>query len=120
VGAHFEGKVTFHDGCHGLRELGVKSAPRELLANVRGLELVEMGETETCCGFGGTFAVAEPDISAKMGRDRLRDYRGHDAQAVVSTDMSCLMHLGGLARRERIGLPMYHVAEVLAGTAGST
>jgi L-lactate dehydrogenase complex protein LldE len=119
-----------HIGCHALRGMGLARPSelqirpfdkvRALLGAVRGVEIAELSRPDECCGFGGTFAVAEPDISAKMGRDRLRDYRSHDAQAVVSTDMSCLMHLGGLARREHIGLPMYHVAEVLAGTAGVT
>jgi L-lactate dehydrogenase complex protein LldE len=90
---------------------------RALLGTVRGLEIAELARPDECCGFGGTFAVGEPAVSVKMGRDRLRDFTSHGAQAVVSTDMSCLMHLDGLARRERVGLPMFHVAEVLAGTA---
>src|SRR3954471_1845614 len=128
LGLSFERRVALHIGCHGLRGLGL-AKPSELqikpfnkvkalLRVVRGMELTDLTRSDECCGFGGTFAVGEPDISAKMGRDRLRDYRRHDAQAVVSTDMSCLMHLGGLARRERLALPMHHVAEVLAGTAG--
>ncbi|MEO8563547.1 MAG: (Fe-S)-binding protein [bacterium] len=130
LGATLDKRVAVHIGCHALRGLGLARPSelqvrpfdkvRALLGTVRGLEIAELSRPDECCGFGGTFAVAEPDISVKMGRDRLRDYRRHDAEAVVSTDMSCLMHLGGLARRERIGLPMYHVAEVLAGTAGVT
>jgi L-lactate dehydrogenase complex protein LldE len=129
LGATFQKRVAVHIGCHALRGLGLARPSelqvrpfdkvRALLGTVRGVELAELSRPDECCGFGGTFAVGEPDISAKMGRDRLRDYRRHEAQAVVSTDMSCLMHLGGLARRERIGLPMFHVAEVLAGTAGA-
>ena len=129
LGATLEKRVAVHIGCHALRGMGLARPSelqirpfdkvRALLGAVRRIEVVDLSRPDECCGFGGTFAVAEPDISAKMGRDRLRDYRGHDAQAVVSTDMSCLMHLGGLARRERLGLPMYHVAEVLAGTAGA-
>ncbi|HEV7994153.1 MAG TPA: (Fe-S)-binding protein [Gemmatimonadaceae bacterium] len=128
LGASFRKRVAVHIGCHALRGMGLARPSelqvrpfdkvRALLGAVRGVEIAELARPDECCGFGGTFAVAEPDISAKMGRDRLRDYRGHDAQAVVSTDVSCLMHLSGLARRERIGLPMYHVAELLAGTAG--
>ena len=127
LGASYDGRVAVHLGCHGLRGLGLakpselQTRPfdkvRALLATVRGLEVAELSRPDECCGFGGTFAVGEPAVSAKMGRDRLRDYTAHGARAVVSTDMSCLMHLDGLARRERIGLPMYHVAEVLAGTA---
>ena len=72
VGASFAGRATFHDGCHGLRELGVKDAPRRLLGHVRGLELVEMAEAETCCGFGGTFAVKFPQISGAMAQTKCR------------------------------------------------
>lgn len=127
LGATYEGRVALHIGCHGLRGLGLARPSelqvkpfdkvRALLGTVRGLEIAELTRPDECCGFGGTFAVGEPAISVKMGRDRLRDFTSHGAQAVVSTDMSCLMHLDGLARRERVGLPMFHVAEVLAGTA---
>lgn len=127
LGASYEGRVALHIGCHGLRGLGLARPSelqvkpfdkvRALLGTVRGLEIAELTRPDECCGFGGTFAVGEPAVSVKMGRDRLRDFTSHGAQAVVSTDMSCLMHLDGLARRERVGLPMFHVAEVLAGTA---
>jgi L-lactate dehydrogenase complex protein LldE len=125
-----EERVALHIGCHGLRGLGMAKpselqiAPfdkvRAILGAVRGLEFAELSRPDECCGFGGTFAVGEPDVSTKMGRDRLRDFTTHAATAVVSPDMSCLMHLQGLARREKIGVPMYHVAEVLAGTARMT
>lgn len=128
LGMSFDKRVAIHIGCHALRGLGLArpselqirpfNKVRALLDAVRGVEIAELTRPDECCGFGGTFAVAEPDISAKMGRDRLRDYGAHGAEAVVSTDMSCLMHLDGLSRREGVGLPMYHVAEVLAGTAG--
>jgi L-lactate dehydrogenase complex protein LldE len=127
--AQFNQKVAVHIGCHGLRGLGMAKPSelriqpfdkvRAILGAVRGLEFAELSRPDECCGFGGTFAVGEPDVSTKMGRDRLRDYRTHEATAVVSPDMSCLMHLQGLARREQLGVPMYHVAEVLAGTAGA-
>src|SRR5512138_2519098 len=127
LGASYEGRVALHIGCHALRGLGLARPSelqvkpfdkvRALLATVRGLEVADLTRPDECCGFGGTFAVGEPAVSVKMGRDRLRDFTSHGAQAVVSTDMSCLMHLDGLARRERVGLPMFHVAEVLAGTA---
>jgi L-lactate dehydrogenase complex protein LldE len=129
LGATYNGCVTVHIGCHALRGLGLAKPSelqvrpfdkvRALLGAVRGLEIAELARPDECCGFGGTFAVGEPAVSTKMGRDKLRDVTTHGAQAVVSTDMSCLMHLDGLARRERMGLPMYHVAEVLAGTAGA-
>lgn len=127
LGATYEGRVAVHIGCHGLRGLGLARPSelqvqpfdkvRALLGTVRGLEIAELARPDECCGFGGTFAVGEPAVSVKMGRDRLRDFTSHGAQAVVSTDMSCLMHLDGLARRDRVPLPMFHVAEVLAGTA---
>jgi L-lactate dehydrogenase complex protein LldE len=129
LGTSFEKRVAIHIGCHALRGMGLAKPSelqirpfnkvRALLDAVRGVEMVDLTRPDECCGFGGTFAVAEPDVSAKMGRDRLRDYLTHRAEAVVSTDMSCLMHLDGLARREHVGIPMYHVAEVLAGTAGT-
>jgi L-lactate dehydrogenase complex protein LldE len=124
LGASFEGRVAVHIGCHALRGLGLATPSelrvppvdkvRALLGTVRGLEIAQLSRPDECCGFGGTFAVGEPAVSAKMGRDRLRDYQTHGAQAVVSTDMSCLMHLDGLARREQQELPMRHVAELLA------
>jgi L-lactate dehydrogenase complex protein LldE len=124
LGATFERRVGIHIGCHGLRGLGlarpseIQSPPfdkvRALLGTVRGLELAELARPDECCGFGGTFAMVEPDISAKMGRDRLRDYSRSGAQAIVSTDVSCLMHLEGLARRDGDVPPMLHVAQVLA------
>jgi L-lactate dehydrogenase complex protein LldE len=123
----FGGRVAVHVGCHGLRGLGLarpselQIAPfdkvRAVLGVVQGLEMADLSRPDECCGFGGTFSVGEPAVSVKMGRDRLRDFTTHGASAVVSTDMSCLMHLDGLARRAHVGLPMFHVAEVLAGTA---
>jgi L-lactate dehydrogenase complex protein LldE len=92
---------------------------RALLETVQGLTFAEMARPDECCGFGGTFAVSEVAISAKMGRDRLRDYARAEVDAVVSTDMSCLMHLGGLSRRAGADLPMLHVAEVLASNPGA-
>ena len=128
LGARFPRRVAVHVGCHALRGLGLARptelnvAPfdkvRALLSTVRDLELAELSRPDECCGFGGTFAVGEPAISAKMGRDRLRDYDAHGAEAVVSTDVSCLMHLGGLSSRAGARLPMLHVAEVLNAGAG--
>lgn len=125
--ASFDRRVALHIGCHALRGLGL-ARPSELqtpafdkvrtiLGAVRGLEIAELTRPDECCGFGGTFAVGEPAVSTKMGNDRLRDYRGSRADAVVSTDMSCLMHLDGLARRGGLALPMFHVAELLAQRA---
>ena len=125
LNATYARRVAVHIGCHGLRGLGLASpselqvAPfdkvRALLGTVGGLTFAPLARRDECCGFGGSFAVGEPAVSARMGRDRLRDYSSGHAEAVVSSDVSCLMHLEGLARRDGIALPMLHVAEVLAG-----
>lgn len=114
LGAAFPHKVTFHDGCHGLRELQIKKSPRALLAKVRGLELVEMKEA-VCCGFGGTFAVKFPMISTAMGEVKCARAAETGAEFVVSNDSSCLMHIQGLADRQGKKLKTIHLAEVLAG-----
>jgi L-lactate dehydrogenase complex protein LldE len=127
LGVSYPRQVALHIGCHGLRGLGL-ARPSELqlsgankvqalLETVRGLTFAKPARADECCGFGGTFAVAEPAISAKMGRDRIRDYRSGGAETIVSTDVSCLMHLGGLAGRDGLQLPALHVAEILAGAA---
>ncbi len=113
LGAKFPHKVTFHDGCHGLRELGVKKSPRALLANVAGLELVEMSEAETCCGFGGTFATKFPMISTAMGEVKCASAAETGAEYIVSNDSSCLMHIQGLLSRQGNALKTIHLAEVL-------
>ncbi len=113
LGASFPHKVTFHDGCHGLRELGCKKPPRVLLAKVRGLELVEMKE-EICCGFGGTFAVKFPMISTAMGEVKCAQAAETGAEFIVSNDSSCLMHIQGLADKQGKKLKTIHLAEVLA------
>jgi len=113
--ASFSGRATFHDGCHGLRELGIKSAPRELLRCVRGLELVEMKDNEVCCGFGGTFAAKFPAISTAMGENKCAQAVDTGAEFIVSNDSSCLMHLQGLLDRQGRKMKTVHLAEVLAG-----
>lgn len=113
VGAQFPAKVTFHDGCHGLRELGIKTPPRALLARVRGLELVEMREGQTCCGFGGTFAAKFPMISTAMGEVKCASATETGAEYIVSNDSSCLMHIQGLLDREGSRLKTIHLAEIL-------
>jgi L-lactate dehydrogenase complex protein LldE len=113
VGARFPAKVTFHDGCHGLRELGTLSQPRKLLAQVRGLTLVEMKD-KTCCGFGGTFSAKFPMISTAMGEVRCAAAQETGAEYIISNDSSCLMHLQGLLDRKKAGLKTLHLAEVLA------
>ena len=114
LGAKFPHKVTFHDGCHGLRELGIKKSPRALLGKVSGLELVEMGEAETCCGFGGTFATKFPMISTAMGEVKCTSATETKADYIVSNDSSCLMHIQGLLSRQGNPLKTIHLAEILA------
>lgn len=114
VGAKFQAKATFHDGCHGLRELGMKQEPRTLLSHVQGLELVEMGEAETCCGFGGTFGVKFPMISTAMGEVKCESARQTGADVLISNDSSCLMQIQGLLTRQGTPLKTMHLAEVLA------
>ncbi len=114
LGAEFSAKATFHDGCHGLRELGIKREPRELLRHVRGLELVEMKEAETCCGFGGTFSVKFPEISTAMGEVKCASILETGADLVISNDSSCLMQIQGLLNRQGRPVRSMHLAEVLA------
>lgn len=114
VGARFEGRATFHDGCHGLRELGTKAAPRTLLSAVKGLELVEMVEAESCCGFGGTFAVKYPQISTAMAEVKCTSICETKADYVISNDSSCLMQISGWLNRNVGSVKCLHLAEVLA------
>jgi L-lactate dehydrogenase complex protein LldE len=112
LGAKFPHKVTFHDGCHGLRELGIQKQPRALLANVNGLELVEMPEI-SCCGFGGTFAAKFPMISTAMGEVKCAAAAETGAEYIVSSDSSCLMHIQGLLSRQGKPTKTISLAEVL-------
>src|SRR5262249_45189238 len=114
VGATFEEVVTFHDGCHALRELGVKSAPRRLLRQVRGLQLREMEPAEECCGFGGTFAVKFDELSGAMVRTKIDAILRTGAKTVVSLDPSCLMQIQGALSRMGSQVRTMHLAEVLA------
>jgi L-lactate dehydrogenase complex protein LldE len=114
LGARFPARVTFHDGCHGLRELGIRQSPRILLSKVRDLQLTEMGEAETCCGFGGTFAAKFPMISTAMGEVKCASAEATGADYIVSNDSSCLMHLQGLLQRQGQKLKTIHLAEILA------
>ena len=116
VGAYFPHTVTYHPTCHSLRMLGVGDRPRRLLEAVRGLRLVDLPAAEECCGFGGTFAVKNPDTSVAMGADKARHVRETGAEVVVAGDNSCLMHIGGLLSRQRAGVRVMHLAEVLAAT----
>ena len=115
LGASFPHKVTFHDGCHGLRELNNKRPPRELMARVRGLELIEMEAAETCCGFGGTFSAKFPAISTAMGEVKCDSALETRAEYIVSCDSSCLMQIQGLADKQKKPIKTIHLAEILAG-----
>ncbi len=127
VAAEFPHRVAVHIGCPALRGLALarpselQIAPfnkvRALMECVPGISFAELARPDECCGFGGSFSVTERAVSARMGRDRLSDYTTNGAEAVVSTDASCLLHMGGVASRAGLRLPMVHVAEVLAGSA---
>lgn len=114
VGASLEGVATYHDSCAGLRECRIKNEPRQLLMNVKGLELKEMEDVETCCGFGGTFAVKYEAISVAMGEQKVEHALATDASYLISTDLSCLMHLQGYINHKGYNLKTLHLADVLA------
>lgn len=116
VGAYFPHTVTYHPSCHGLRGLGLGDRPRRLLAAVKGLDLVELPGAEECCGFGGTFAVKNPDVSTAMGTDKITNARATGADVLCGADNSCLAHLDGLLRRTGAPLRALHLAEILAAT----
>lgn len=114
VGARFEQVVTFHDSCHGLRELGIKEGPRRLLSRVRGLTLREMEPAEECCGFGGTFSVKFPEVSGGMARTKIEAIQRSGAEVVVGIDASCLLQIQGVLSRSGLPVRTMHLAEVLA------
>ena len=114
VGATFNHTVAYHPTCHSLRVLGLDGAPKMLLRNVRGLELVEVPEEDVCCGFGGMFSIKNSDTSVAMGRDKFAHVRATGAEVLCALDNSCLTHIGGLSSRAKSGIKMMHVAEILA------
>ncbi len=118
VDARYDGRVTYHDSCAGLREMGVREQPRKLLASVTGLELVEMQGTEECCGFGGTFCVKYPEISTRMVDDKIAHVQASGATAVLGGDLGCLLNIAGRVSRRGLPLRVIHTAELLAGMAG--
>jgi len=113
VGAAFSGRVTYHDSCHLLRELKVKDPPRVLLKNVKGVEFVEMEESDSCCGFGGSFSVKFPEISTAMVEEKVKSIQKTGAQCVIANDTGCLMQIGGMLQRSHISLKTMHIAEFL-------
>ena len=126
IDGSFPHKVGLHQSCHGLRGLGLGvpseqvlpgriGKVRRLLESLRGIEIVNTGRSDECCGFGGTFSVFEGTVSSFIGRDRIKDYEQAGAEVIVSYDVSCLMHLDGLIRRDKKPLKVLHIAEVLDG-----
>jgi L-lactate dehydrogenase complex protein LldE len=116
VGAYYPHRVTYHPTCHSLRALRVGEKPQRLLRAVRGLDLVELPDALECCGFGGTFAVKNADVSTAMLSDKVRDVLDTQAEVVCAVDSSCLMHIGGGLARGQTGVRTVHLAEVLAST----
>jgi L-lactate dehydrogenase complex protein LldE len=114
LGAVLNGRATYHDSCAGLRECKIKTEPRRLLERVHGLELAEMKDVETCCGFGGTFAVKFEPISIGMAEQKVENAVATDAQYLISTDLSCLMHLQGYINHKGYPIQALHLADVLA------
>jgi len=132
VNVAFPHRVLLHESCHALRELGlgypselgavptlVESPARRLLRHVPQIQLFEPARRDECCGFGGSFSVVEPEVSARMGNDRIDDFEQSGAEVVTSADMSCLMHLSGLMRRQGRRLSVLHIAQVLVGRTPS-
>jgi L-lactate dehydrogenase complex protein LldE len=114
VGAYYPHRVTYHASCHGLRNLGLGDGPVRLLRAVRGIELVELQGLEECCGFGGTFAVKNPDVSGAMLADKTVAVLNTKAEACTACDNSCLMHIQGALHRQKTGVRTMHLAEILA------
>ena len=113
-GAELNAKATYHDSCAALRECKIKQGPRNLLKNVKGLELVEMDDNETCCGFGGTFAVKFEAISIAMADQKVKHALATGAEYIISTDSSCLLHIDGFIKKKKLPIKTMHIADVLA------
>lgn len=115
-GAKLEGRAVYHDSCGALRECGIKTEPRELLAKVEGLELVEASDSEVCCGFGGTFSVKFEGISVAMAEQKVQNALNLGAKYIISVDVSCLMHLEAYILKNNLPIETKHIAEVLSST----
>ncbi len=111
----FEQQVTYHDACSGLRELGIQAQPRQLLNSILGLTLIEMSETQECCGFGGTFGVKYPNLSTRLVSDKVTHIQATGAHILLAGDMGCLLNIAGRLKRLGSSVKVYHVAEILAG-----
>jgi L-lactate dehydrogenase complex protein LldE len=118
VGAVFPHRVTYHASCHSQRSLHLGNLPLRLLRNVRGIDLVDMPNIDRCCGFGGTFSIKMPDVSEAMLIDKMNDVEETRAEVITAVDNSCLMHIFGGLHRQRAGVRMAHIAEILASTEG--
>ena len=120
---NFSHKVGIHNSCHGLRGLKLASASelieqryskvRRLLEKAEGIEIVDLDRKDECCGFGGTFSIFEPEISVKMGKERIKDHESKGVEIITAADMSCLMHLEGIIRRQKKSIKVMHIAEIL-------
>ena len=115
VGAYYPHRVTYHASCHGLRSLKIGDGPQRLLRAVRGIDFVEIENLEQCCGFGGTFAIKNAEVSSAMLAEKVRGVLNTRAEVVTGCDNSCLMHIGGSLHRQRTGVRPVHIAEILAG-----
>lgn len=113
LGAKFPSKITWHDSCAALREYGIRKEPRELLSHVKGLELVEMEDSDVCCGFGGTFSVKHEAISTAMAEQKVQHALATGAEFIVSTEMSCLMHLDAYIQKNNLPIRCVHIADIL-------
>jgi len=116
VGAYFPHRVTYHASCHGLRSLGLGDGPAKLLRGVHGIQLVELKGLEQCCGFGGTFAVKNAEVSSAMLGEKVQAILNTQAELCTACDNSCLMHIEGALHRQRTGVRTMHLAEILAGS----
>jgi L-lactate dehydrogenase complex protein LldE len=115
LGARYDGKITYHDSCHLLRNLRIQSQPRKLLSKVSGAEFIEMHDADRCCGFGGSFAVKYADISSAMVTDKVNNIVASGADTVVGCDMGCLMNIQGMLNRVGSDIKIMHIAQILAG-----
>ena len=120
VAAQFDASVTYHDGCSGLRELGIERQPRELLKSIPGVELREMNQPDACCGFGGLFCIKYPQISERIAGSKERDILATGAEYLVTGDLGCLLQMAGKLERDGHDMTAVHIAEILAGMTGKT
>ncbi|MFC2118518.1 (Fe-S)-binding protein [Bacteroidota bacterium] len=114
LGSKFEGTITFHDSCSALREYGIKNEPRKLLEKVKGLKIIEMNESDTCCGFGGTFSVKNEAISTAMAQQKVENAIESGAEYIVSTEASCILHMEAYIKKHKSPIKIKHLADILA------